>query len=90
MTREEARQLRPGDVVYVPARDTDGGWPRSYNRLFGNVYEVLRVDGCEIRITTEEGDECVLYHNEIEPPMPRDLEDNFDSPDIKLLFGGDD
>lgn len=89
MTKEEASQLQPGDMVYVPARNTDGGWPRSYDRLFGNVYEVLRVDGTEVRIK-DNGIECVLYYNEIEQAMPIDLEDSFDSPDIKLLFGGGD
>ena len=89
MTREEARQLRPGDMVLV-LRQTNTDWPVSYNSLFDNVYEVLRVDGSEVRIADKEGLECVLYYNEIEPAAPRDLEDNFDSPDIKLLFGGDD
>ena len=89
MTREEARQLRPGDMVYVP-KQTNNDWPVSYNRLFGGVYEVLRVDGSEVRITDKEGLECVLYYNEIEPATSRDLEDDFDLPDIKLLFGGDD
>lgn len=89
MTAEEARQLRPGDMVYVP-KQTNSDWPVSYNRLFDNVYEVLSVDGKDVRIKTEECGECVLYYNEIEPATPRDLEDSFESPDIKLLFGGDD
>lgn len=89
MTREEARQLQPGDMVRV-LRQNNSDWPVSYNNLFDNVYEVLSVDGKDIRIMTEECGECVLYCNEVEPDIARDLEDNFDSPDIKLLFGGDD
>ena len=89
MTREEAGQLQPGDMVRV-LRQTNSDWPESYNRLFDNVYEVLSVDGKDIRIMTEECGECVLYVNEVEPATTRDLGDNFDSPNIKLLFGGDD
>lgn len=89
MTREEARQLLPGDMVLV-LRQTNNDWPVSYNSLFDNVYEVLHVDDSSVTIMTPECGECNLYYNEIEPAMPRDLEDNFDSPDIKLLFGGDD
>lgn len=89
MTAEEARQLRPGDMVYVP-KQTNSDWPVSYNRLFDNVYEVLCVDDISVTIMAPECGECNLYFNEIEPAMPRDLEDNFDSPEIKLLFGGDD
>ena len=88
MTKEEARLLRPGDMVRVIRQD-NSDWPESYNRLLGNIYEILLVDDLCVTIKTA-GREFALYFGEIEHAAPKDLEDSFDSPDIKLLFGGDD
>lgn len=86
MTKEEARPLRPGDMVRV-IRKGGGDWPESYNRLLGNIYEILSVDDFCVTIKTA-GRDFALYFGEIEHAAPIDLEDSFDSPDIKLLFGG--
>lgn len=88
MTKEEAMQLRPGDMIRVPEQ-SNSGWPQSYDCLFGNIYEVSCIDDICVTIKTAER-EFALYFGEVELAMPRDLEDSFDSPDIKLLFGGDD
>ena len=86
MTKEEARLLRPGDMVRVIKQD-NGDWPESYNCLLGNIYEILSVDDLCITIKTG-GRDFALYFAEVDRAAPVDLEDNFDSPDIKLLFGG--
>lgn len=89
MTREEAAELRVGDLIYVP-KQLNSDWPESYNYLFGNTYKITSIGRDSVEIKTNVHGNCDLYFGEIERAAPEDLGDDFDGYDIKLLFGGED
>ncbi len=86
MTKEEAKGLNAGDMVFVPQKGTRD-WPESYNEIVGDVYPVHEVgkDGIWIK---HDGVVYKLYFEEVEKVYP-EVQDNFDDFDIKLLFGGE-
>ena len=89
MTREEAAELRVGDLIYVP-KQLNSDWPESYNCLFGNTYKITSIGRDSVEIKSDACGHYDLYFSEIERTAPEDLGDDFDGYDIKLLFGGDD